>query len=906
MAAVCSGSSDTVSLLLEEEADPNVRRKLYGSPLEKAVSMGRAAKNVVEVLLEYEADADLSPTNNEVHMIHQAAMYGMDDLVNYCLDKGCQIDMITTKGPEYNLRARLGCFPHEMTPLGYASVEGNLAVVKILLERGAPFEEDRPHSAPLWAAALQGHADVVDLLIRKFRNMHNEEETIAFMDHLPDPDAGGHFILFAAASSGSADVVKVLLDHDTPYRSNWFGATPLHATTRFQCAAVTKILLDYHENGKIDVCLDKTNGHGNTALFQACAGNQADIASQLLEIGANPLIPNNQKSTTLHVACHHDNRKLVEMLINKASENLDDQQLLKYLDSRHEPTGNTALMDCADRNRLSSLIVLLDRGADPLIRNNENLTALHFACRQDNTCLVQRLVDKALEKTDESGFLNFINQQPSSHMTALIECAAHNRLEALNLLLEHNADYTLHGHFGNNPLLWASGKGHYAIVKALVDHAKRKERERCPFKDFLNHKNKDGKNALFEPARNKHLDVVNLLLHEGIDWSIVKKDGVTALHSASWQGNPEVVSALCAKAYEASSPEVFNVFLNRRNYVGKTALLDAADRGRIRIVKELVEKYNADYLITNNKECSALNLACWFGRTKVVSFLLTFASKNLPRERFLEFVNHCNAWGKTAFMDASESNRLDIVKILLEPQYGVDYRLPNNDSVTPFQMSSWHGNTEVAACILKTASNTLRPEDLRLFVNHRNKWGKTTLLDAAERNRPDAIVQLLAHSADYAIADNHAFTALHYAAHRNHLPALRALLERASADHSDRGDRFKRFLNQQSDTNRATALRDAVCRNHADAAHILLAYGPAYGPVDGRKRTVLHYAVANRNGPLGIALLEFAARDSDKEAFRRFVNARDEAGETAWEGANRLGLPRLVQRLKGCGVLEGA
>ena len=251
VAAVCSGSCDAVAALLEEEANPSVRNKTYGTPLEKAVSMGQASKDIVRLLVDYEAEADLSPTGKRVHILHRAALMGIEELITYCLRKGCQIDMITTEGPNYNPKLRFNWFPREMTPLAYGCAEGHLGVVKTLLERGAPFEENRPYSAPLWAAAYQGHAEVVDLLITKFRETHDERDTIAFMDHLPDPDAGRHFILFAAASSGNADVVRVLLDHRVPYRSNWFASTPLVATATFGCAAATKILLDYHKDGKI-------------------------------------------------------------------------------------------------------------------------------------------------------------------------------------------------------------------------------------------------------------------------------------------------------------------------------------------------------------------------------------------------------------------------------------------------------------------------------------------------------------------------------------------------------------------------------------------------------------------------------------------------------------------------------
>ena len=66
-------------------------------------------------------------------------------------------------------------------------------------------------------------------------------------------------------------------------------------------------------------------------------------------------------------------------------------------------------MDCAARNRLPSLVMLLNRGADPLVRNNGNATALHWACRQDNVSLVEHLLERAREKSNQSGFREFVN-----------------------------------------------------------------------------------------------------------------------------------------------------------------------------------------------------------------------------------------------------------------------------------------------------------------------------------------------------------------------------------------------------------------------------------------------------------------------------------------------------------------
>ena len=415
MAAVCSGSSEAVFALLEEKATASARHKAYGTPLEKAVSMGQAWKDIVTVLVEYGAQADLSPTDNGVHILHRAAMYGMNELVKYCLSQNCQIDLVTTKGPSYNPKSRFNWFAREMTPLAYACAEGHVAVVKTLLERGAPFELDKPFSAPLWVAAYQGLANVVDLMLETFRAKHSEDDTISFMDHLPHPDAGRHFILFAAASSGKADVVRILLDYHAPYRSNWFGATLLLASATYGAPAVTQVLLDYYKDGKVDVCLDQRNGIGRTALYEACVLSRSEVASHLLNAGADLFIPNDQNATVLHSVRYDMNYKLIEQVVNKASESANPEIFLKFLNTHISTTGNTALMECAARSRLPSLMLLLDRGANPLLSNKENETALHFACRQGNFSIVEKLVGKALEIPDPTNFQKFIDQQPSSH-----------------------------------------------------------------------------------------------------------------------------------------------------------------------------------------------------------------------------------------------------------------------------------------------------------------------------------------------------------------------------------------------------------------------------------------------------------------------------------------------------------
>ena len=258
-------------------------------------------------------------------------MFGMTDLVEYCLKKNCKIDMVTTEGPKYH--RRFGEFPNQMTPLGYACAEGHVDIVDLLLDHKAPFEEDKAHSAVLWIAAYQGHAPVVDLVLRRFKESHGAEKTAKFLLQRPSPKSG-HPILFAAASSGNPEVVDALLKHGAIYELNCFEATPLYAAATFRGPQVTELLLDCHRQGRIDILIDRQAKNGRTALYEACSLGRPAIAKFLLSANADYRITERDNTTPLHVSCYHGRFRLASAIVEKALKDLDRASFLTYLNTR--------------------------------------------------------------------------------------------------------------------------------------------------------------------------------------------------------------------------------------------------------------------------------------------------------------------------------------------------------------------------------------------------------------------------------------------------------------------------------------------------------------------------------------------------------------------------------------------
>ena len=938
-AATHSGNSEAVWALLEEKADPNTSFSGGEPLLVEAVNMGPAYRDIVSDLINAGSKADLSPKSNEFHLMHRAAIFGMTELVEHCLKNGCPVDMVTTRGPNYP--RRYGDFPSEMTPLGYACAEGHTDIVELLLDNHATFELGRPNSAPLWTAAYQGHANVVDLLLRRFKQTRSAEETERFMLQRPGPRSG-HPILFAAASSGKADVVKILIEHGARYESNWFKATPLVATATFDCPNVTELLLAYHSQGTLDVCINQQSKDGRTAFYEACSAKHATVAMMLLDAGADYRLNHRDNVSPLHRACCNGLFRVAFSMVEKAARELDREKFLDFLNTRHRPTGRTSLLDCATNDRLACLNILLENGADYTIPANDNDTILHQSSRPESPAIMAAILERAVRELDKQQLKEFINQRHTSGKTALIDCTERNRLEAANLLLSHGADIKIAGHAGNTPLHWACMKGHTELVKTILRQAKSDESGLTSLSDYINRMNVNQKTPLMQAAAGNHLPVVNVLLENDIDpifHSGNENSSIRALHEACAQGSTEVARRLLDMAAQELSREDFIQFMESRNGLGSTPLREAVDANCLPVVKFLLSM-NADYASADVNEVTSLHAASFTGHLEVAAALLEVASQDHDHGRFTSFLNHRNHKGKTALHDASETANPDIVRLLLD--HGADHTICNKHRESPLHAGAWNGRPRVVFILLEAASRDEDKERFKAFLNGRNEqgtynltssqlfWhlsgvvplmscythrylhknenadsayptGKTALMDACQTGRPGIARALLDNGADYSLGDNENWTALHYSAVRNRINCVRVLLEHASKD--PQPERFNKFLNQMGKKNRATALQDVAWAGNPDVARLLLEYKPNYDHIDDSKRTPLHHAVQNGRVEIAKMLIEYAAKDPDRDKFRRFVTAVDGKGETAWVVAAQKNQRPVLDALKAAGIV---
>ncbi len=368
-------------LLIERGANPSAQNRYGVTPLYMACLNGNPA--TVNALLRAGADPNAAINGDETALM-TAARTGDVATVRALIEAGAEIEAKERKG---------------QTAMMWASHEGHVEVVELLLERGADFQTSLESGfTPFYFAIREGHTEVVDLLIAAGANVKG---AIYYQGRSAKGPLKGSSPLMLAVENGHYDLAVHLLDEGADPNDMRTGYSILHALTwirkpdigesasgapppkgsgRRNSEQFIRELVARGANVNAQIARGRRAGGARFSEIGATpflmAADRADLAYMklLLELGADPFIPNEDNCTPLLVAAGVGSHAPEE----EAGSEQECLEAVKFLlglgldINAVDANGQTAMHGAAYKNAPSVAWFLYEQGADIKIWNNNN------------------------------------------------------------------------------------------------------------------------------------------------------------------------------------------------------------------------------------------------------------------------------------------------------------------------------------------------------------------------------------------------------------------------------------------------------------------------------------------------------------------------------------------------------
>lgn len=537
LAAVNPGHSNVGKFLLDKGADSTLSDKNGILPLHYAAWSG----NLEFVKLLFSENTKNSQSQNGKTPLHYAMQSGNPEVVKFLLDKKVDLGLANKEG---NLPIHVAILTKKLpflelllaadktllnrkgygglTPLCKAAKSNQFALAKFLLDQGADqsIPDDMGDLPIHWAASSKDEKLCELLFSEEFKDSKGDR---------------GNTPLHYAADSGNPQVVKFLLDQKANFRAvNNDGDLPLHIAASYGEEEMVKLL--YTEDTK-----DAKGLESETPMICAIMSKKPNIVQFFLDKQVNLTIPNEKGNLPIHAAVLTEDIQILKMLLEAPS-------LATFLNASDKEKC-TPLCLAAKKSLEEAVKLLLDKGADRSIPDENKDYPLHWAAISENEELVKLLyMDELRDVPGEDG------------CTPLLLAVDSESIESVKFLIDKGADRSIPATSGNLPIHSAIKAGNQTLFELVFSD------------ETMNVKGKKGLTPLNLAAKKDQLAMAKFLIEKGAARQISCEANNLPLHYAAAK-NLAMVELLA----DATT-------LNVAGKDGKTPLLIATEANKQDIV----------------------------------------------------------------------------------------------------------------------------------------------------------------------------------------------------------------------------------------------------------------------------------------------------------------------------------
>ncbi|KAL6354269.1 hypothetical protein LRP88_11595 [Fusarium phalaenopsidis] len=527
----------------------------------------------------------------------QASTIGLDDVITKLLSVGA--DPNPPKGTHL----------HEKTPLHRAAAYGNTSSIKLLLAAGATWATPcttplLTANSPLAATTLLDHGAALDT-----RMLDENWMPVQILSQW------GDFLLL--------QTILQYRDHREYYKEEPEG-NPVALASKFQSRKCLEILLQHGFNPNIP------NPDGETALWWAINNGRTDMCRLLLEHGADPDLTPEGAVPPLIESVFANSLDMMKLLVDHKAN----------IEKKEMPGKGWRLAAAIDYGHSDQVEYLLKQGADPNVKDSDELWALFTAAENGRTDMVRMLVEAKADLNSISG---------SGRWTPLH--GANKFPETAQLLVELGADLTILTRGLYTPLDIAVFHGQRATIDVILSKAKVK------FDLSLEGTRK----AMVIAVDENYVDAIEAILEAGAD--------VNTLDPSNENNKNE--SILCMAMRLPSEDMVrklleFRPDLEARSEKQNTVLHCMTDRSPVASFR-LVVNAGGKLDVVNNRGITPLQMAARNRNEEVFRYMMT-------KEAALSMLHNSPPdQSGTVMHDACSEGSLEMVRLLIENQFNLNF-----------------------------------------------------------------------------------------------------------------------------------------------------------------------------------------------------------------------------------------